>query len=46
MGDRTDRIIALVVALAMFAGITACEVRLWNECRAEHSRAYCVRVLG
>lgn len=36
--------IALPLILVILA-VGACEVSLWQECRAEHSRFYCVRTL-
>ncbi|TCK87345.1 hypothetical protein B0G74_7884 [Paraburkholderia sp. BL9I2N2] len=40
-------IIFLVSTLALLViGSIAYERMLWNECRADHSWFYCVRVLG
>lgn len=36
---------ALVVATLIGLGI-AWDISLWNECRADHSFFYCVRVLS
>ena len=36
-------LIFVVVSLVL---ITACEVRMWKECRASNSVTYCLRVLS
>jgi hypothetical protein len=35
-----------LIALLLIVGGFAYERMLWNECRADHSWFYCVRVLG
>jgi hypothetical protein len=35
---------ALVAAILF--GIVSCEVSIWQECRADHSWFYCMRVLN
>lgn len=39
-------IVAVLAVLAVASGGIAFEVFVWNECRADHSFVYCLRVLG
>jgi hypothetical protein len=45
MDTKMKFLMIAAVALVMVGSI-AYERMLWNECRADHSFFYCVRVLG
>lgn len=45
MRDHPELLFVLAV-LAVVVGSIYMEVRTWNECRADHSWWYCMRVLG
>lgn len=45
MKDNPELVLALAVVLLVIGGVYM-EVRMWNECRTDHSWWYCMRVLG
>jgi hypothetical protein len=38
--------LAIALVFLMMAGLVACEVKLWRDCRQDHSVLYCMRTLG
>lgn len=39
------RIATVIVCILTIAGVVACEVSIWRECRQDHSWIYCMRLM-
>ena len=40
-----SNVLKIVVVLGLMALAVSCEVKVWQECRTDHSWSYCARML-